>query len=131
MNPELVEFEMPSPMHVLGNDIVYMPDFRKSFNRLFADKVYTAQEKAYCNRFTTSMLRFASTWAAKEASYKALKQAFPDRRYGFKKIEIVRHAVGQRPNLVLAGSSVKASLSISHAGEYVWATCLIDRNDIF
>lgn len=131
MNPELVEFEMPSPMHVLGNDIVYLPVFRKSFNRLFADKVYTEQEKAYCSSFTTPLLRFASTWAAKEACYKALKQAFPDRRYWFKKIEIVRRGVSRGPNLVLAGSLVKASLSISHDGDYVWSTCLIDRNDLY
>lgn len=131
MNLDLSDLCLDTPGHVLGNDLVFLPEFKKSFNTLFVDKVYTEREKAYCHQFNHSILRFASTWAAKEACYKALKQAFPNKRYWFSKIEIIRKGVGQRPGLVLCGDPVKASLSISHDGEYVWSTCLIDKRNFF
>lgn len=131
MNLDISDICLETPDSVLGNDLVFLPGFKNSFNTLFADKVYTEREKAYCYQFRNSILRFASTWAAKEACYKALKQAFPDNRFWFRKIEIIRNGVGQRPSLVLSGNPVKASLSISHDGEYVWSTCLIDKLDFY
>lgn len=129
MNIDISDLRLESTGHVLGNDLVFLPKFKNSFNPLFVNKVYTEREKDYCYQFSNSILRFASTWAAKEACYKALKQGCPEKRFGFRKIEIVRQGVGQRPSLVLTGTPVKASLSISHDGEYVWSTCLMDTLD--
>ena len=49
----------------LGNDLVYLPNFKQSFSELFKAKVYTDKEISYCNQFEDSLLRYASTWAAK------------------------------------------------------------------
>lgn len=112
----------------IGNDLVFMPNFELSFNPLFQEKVYTAKEVEYCNRFEESQLRFASTWAAKEAVYKAIKQLKPS-PISFKKIEIIRSVIGGKPNvnLPLSHKELIISLSISHDGDYVWAVAFVKK----
>jgi holo-[acyl-carrier protein] synthase len=58
----------------VGNDLVHLPTFLLSLTDLFKKKAYTPAEIAYCDQFAESALRYASTWAAKEAVYKAVKQ---------------------------------------------------------
>jgi len=113
----------------IGNDLVYLPDFSASFNDLFKKKVYTATEIAYCDAFENSVLRYASTWAAKEAVYKAIKQRDPS-TLGWKKIEIIRKKNAGQPQVIIHHSeaSYKISLTMSHDGDYVWAIALIDTD---
>ena len=112
----------------VGNDLVFLPDFRASFNDLFKNKVYTWNEISYCDRFHDAILHYASTWAAKEAVYKALKQIDPT-AIGWKKIEIIREKPGGRPMVVLHQNAVnyKIGLTIAHDGEYVWAIAFINQ----
>jgi len=113
----------------VGNDLVYLPDFKLSLTDLFKKKVYTPAEVDYCELFDDSLLRYASTWAAKEAVYKAVKQldaaALP-----LKKIEILREKPGGRPFVILHKHSgrFKISLTISHDGDYIWAVALTEIN---
>ena len=113
----------------VGNDLVFIPDFKASFNELFKNKVYTLAEMAYCDQFENPILHYASTWAAKEAVYKAIKQidasSFP-----FKKIEILREKPQGRPHVILHKNPNRfnISLTISHDGEYIWALALIEIN---
>jgi holo-[acyl-carrier protein] synthase len=111
----------------VGNDLVFIPDFKASFNDLFKNKVYTENEIAYCSQFDDSLLRYASTWAAKEAVYKAVKQVDP-KVLGPKSIEIIREKIAGRPHVVIHKDHFifKISLTISHDGDYVWAIALID-----
>lgn len=112
----------------IGNDVVYIPDFSKSFNPLFQKKVYTLKEIHYCELFEDKLLRYASTWAAKEAVYKAIKQINPS-PISFKKIEILRSKIGGKPsaNLPFLYKNLNISLTISHDGDYVWALALIQK----
>jgi phosphopantetheine--protein transferase-like protein len=114
---------------VIGNDLVFIPNFQLSFTDLFIKKAYTDAEIAYCGQFADSLLRYASTWAAKEAVYKALKQ-IDKSTLGWKKIEIVREKNAGQPNVVLHNKpgTFKISLTISHDGDYVWAIALVDKN---
>ncbi|MBI1223494.1 MAG: 4'-phosphopantetheinyl transferase superfamily protein [Bacteroidetes bacterium] len=119
-------------MNLLGNDIIYLPHFKDSLNASFIRRVYTEEEKAYCHRFNEPLLRFASTFAAKEAVYKALKQWNTKISIPWKKIEIQRARIAGIPTVHLTGDmpeAVKFSLSISHDGDYVWALalCMIDE----
>jgi len=118
-----------APNFKVGNDLIFIPDFSASFNDLFKKKVYTAGEIAYCDQFNDSLLRYASTWAAKEAVYKAIKQFDPS-TLGWKKIEITRNKPAGQPQAIIhkdnAGFNI--SLTISHDGDYVWAIALIDTN---
>jgi phosphopantetheine--protein transferase-like protein len=113
----------------VGNDLVFIPDFKASFNDLFKNKVYTPAEIAYCNQFDNAILHYASTWAAKEAVYKAIKQV-DTATLGWKKIEIVRQKAGGKPQVIIHQNPdrFKISLSISHDGDYAWAIALIDTN---
>jgi holo-[acyl-carrier protein] synthase len=112
-----------------GNDLVYLPNFQSSLTDLFKKKAYTPAEIAYCDSFNDSVLRFASTWAAKEAVYKAVKQLDP-KALSWKKIEIIREKPGGRPHVILHQGPGKfnVGLTISHDGDYVWAIAFIEFN---
>ncbi|MCY1528783.1 phosphopantetheine--protein transferase domain protein [compost metagenome] len=112
----------------VGNDIVFIPDFFKSLTPIFKDKVYTNSEIAYCDQFNDSLLRYASTWAAKEAVYKAIKQ-LDNAVLPWKKIEINRDKVGGKPQVSLHTGQefISISLSISHDGEYAWAIAIAEK----
>ncbi len=111
----------------MGNDLVFIPEFTNSFNSLFQQKVYTQAEIAYCEQFNQRLLRYASTWAAKEAVYKALKQI--NITISFKNIEITRTKIAGIPgvNLPEELANLKISLSISHDGDYAWSVAIIKK----
>lgn len=109
-----------------GNDLVFVPGFEASLTPGFKNKVYTNAEMAYCDQFADSLLRYASTWAAKEAVYKAVKQ-LDKSTAGWKNIEIIREKIGGRPHVVLHQSqlaNISVSLSITHDGDYAWAVAI-------
>ena len=110
----------------VGNDIVYMPDFQKSWNDLFKKKVYLENEIEYCELFDEPIIRYASTFAAKEAVYKAVKQ-LDKTPFGWKEIEILRLKISGEPQVILHKhkSKFNISLTISHDGDYVWALALV------
>lgn len=120
---------IPTKDFALGNDLVFLPDFKLSFNNLFQQKVYTPAEISYCELFEDHILRYASTWAAKEAVYKAVKQIY-NKALPFKKIEILREKISGKPEVKLPDDykNLHISLSISHDGEYVWAVSIIKKN---
>ena len=122
----LVEALNTNQEFAVGNDVVFFPSFTQSFNPLFQNKVFTEQEIAYCEQFDQPLLRYASTWAAKEAVYKAVKQIEP-KPLAFKKIEIFRDKIGGKPTVSLPHSYAhfKISLSISHDEDYVWAVAIL------
>ncbi|WP_276360153.1 holo-ACP synthase [Daejeonella sp. H1SJ63] len=111
----------------VGNDLVHIENFRLSLSDLFKNKVYTPSEIAYCESFDDSLQRYASTWAAKEAVYKAIKQ-LDTSTLGWKKIEINRAQKAGMPTVVLPAhfKNFEVSLTISHDGEYTWALALIN-----
>ena len=114
----------------VGNDIVFLPDFKHTWNELFKNKAYTNREISYCEQFDDPLLRYASTWAAKEAVYKAIKQL--DRTStGFKTIEIIREKPAGQPQVHISNREQKfqLSLSITHDGEYVWAVAIANLNE--
>ncbi len=113
----------------VGNDLVFIPDFKSSFNNLFKNKVYTPAEITYCDQFDDAVLRYASTWAAKEAVYKAIKQTDTS-TLGWQKIEIIRDKPAGPPRVIIHKhpGAFKISLTISHDGDYVWAIALIEPN---
>jgi holo-[acyl-carrier protein] synthase len=131
MNSELlksVEELTSGQKFAVGNDLVFIPDFKHSLNPLFKSKTYTAAEIAYCDRFDDSLLRYASTWAAKEAVYKAVKQ-IDAATLPWLKIEIIREKIGGRPHVILhrnPANPVKVSLTLSHDGDYAWAIAIAE-----
>lgn len=109
----------------VGNDLVHLPGFASSFNELFRNKAYTAEEIAYCESFAEPLLRYASTWAAKEAVYKSVKQIRPE-PLAFSRIMILRDKIAGMPTVKLpqSYSDLRISLTISHDGDYVFAIAI-------
>ena len=113
-----------------GNDVIFLPHFQDSLTDSFIRRVYTSGEKSYCNSFREASLRYASTFAAKEAIFKALKQWEEGLTIPWKQIEIIRDKIAGKPTVNLfngAGPAFDTSLSISHDGDYVWAIALISK----
>jgi holo-[acyl-carrier protein] synthase len=112
----------------VGNDLVFIPNFKNSLTPEFQNKVYTTNEIAYCEQFDDSLLRYASTWAAKEAIYKAVKQ-LSDAVLGWNKIEIVREKIAGKPSVILHQypGQYQISLTIAHDGDYVWAIAIVEK----
>lgn len=113
----------------VGNDLVFIPDFKQSLTDLFKKKTFTAGEISYCEQFDDSLLRYASTWAAKEAVYKAVKQINPA-ALPWKGIEITREKIAGRPDVKFQKQPAGVgplSLTISHDGDYAWAIALVER----
>lgn len=114
--------------YAIGNDLVFIPDFKHSLTDQFKNKVYTEAEIAYCDLFDDSLLRYASTWAAKEAAYKAVKQ-LDSSPLSWKKIEILHDKIAGKPTVIIhqpAFNPANISLTISHDGDYAWAIALIE-----
>jgi holo-[acyl-carrier protein] synthase len=113
----------------IGNDIIYLPGFKKSLTPEFIDKVFAPEELTYILAFSEPVLRYASTFAAKEAVYKCSKQVYPHQTIAWKKIKILRKKTAGTPEVYIespdAISHHKISLTISHDKDYVWAIALV------
>lgn len=126
INDTILELKLQD--FAVGNDIVFLPDFSASFTELLQRKVYTLDEIGYCERFDQPLLRYASTWAAKEAVYKAVKQLY-QQPLAFKNIEITRSKIAGIPRVILPEnlSDLEISLSITHDGDYACAIAIAKK----
>ncbi len=123
INDTILELKLQD--FAVGNDLVFLPDFKASFTDLFQKKVYTSKEVEYCEHFDQPLLRYASTWAAKEAVYKAVKQLY-QHPLGVKNIEITRAKIAGIPKVTLPQGfpDLEISLSITHDGDYASAIAI-------
>lgn len=84
----------------------------------FAQRVFTEQERDYCERMTRPAMHYAARFAAKEAFAKALGTGFSTETHS-KDIEIVRQSSGQ-PTMELTTKALDAMQS--RGGEKVWVS---------
>ena len=109
----------------LGNDLVDIDRIRQTIARQprFVERVYTPQERAYCDQRRDPAERYAARFAAKEAVLKALGTGLGGA--DFHDIEVVRLSSG-KPELVLSGRAATAAvelgvvewlITISHSDE--------------
>jgi holo-[acyl-carrier protein] synthase len=119
----------------IGVDLVNIPRLRDVIERWqdrFLERVFTAQEIAYCRARRDPVPHFAARFAAKEAGLKALGTGL---RLGVNWRELeVRRERGQAPELVLLGRSKEIGrsrggsrmlLALSHEGEYALAQAML------
>lgn len=111
----------------VGNDIIYLPNFKQSLTPEFIARVYTQEELQYCRQFDEPVLRYASTWAAKEAVYKAIKQIDDTIKLWWPDIEILRNKPQGKPTASITKLTLplQITLSIAHDGDYVWAVAVV------
>ena len=110
----------------LGLDVVEIARMERILARTpsFATKVFSDEERAYCDATAHPAVHYATRFAAKEAVVKALGTGFSD-GIGVRDIEVRRNAKG-RPYVVLSGRAraiaegiglqeMPISLSFTHA----------------
>ncbi len=114
-------------MKAIGVDIIETKRIEQSITRFgdrFLERVYTAQELAYCQGRISSL---AARWAAKEATAKALGTGIGD--ISWQEIEVVNEA-NYRPTLRLYGAAAELAaqlgltefaISLSHTKDYAVA----------
>jgi holo-[acyl-carrier protein] synthase len=108
----------------LGVDIAEVERVKAAIERhgeTFLRRIYTAQEREYCEQFRNKFERYAGRFAAKEAAMKALGTGWR-RGVRWADLEVVREQSG-RPTMALSGEAGKIaaelgvrriSLSITH-----------------
>lgn len=115
---------MPS----LGTDIERISRIERVMARTpaFAERVFTAAERAYCDSRGRPAQHYTARFCAKEAFAKALGVPI-----SWQEVEVTRdqHApprirVHGRAATLLSGRAVR--LSLSHAGDYAIATVLVE-----
>lgn len=97
----------------------------------FLDRVFTAGEQAYCQKFRDSNISFAGRWAAKEAISKALGTGW-SRGIAWTDLEVLNLPDG-KPEVYLHGPALKIAaelgiekvlISISHIDQTAVAFAL-------
>ena len=121
----------------LGIDLVDIARMKRILERTnsFAEKVFSEQERAYCDARANPEAHYATRFAAKEAVVKALGTGF-SRGITVRDIEVVRNAKGA-PRVVLHGraaeiareqgvQSLPISLSFTHDEAVACAMAITD-----
>lgn len=121
----------------IGIDIVEVYRIRETISRTarFAERVYTPEERAYCEaKGAAAAQSYAARFAAKEAFLKALKTGWRG-KITWHDIEIVSGKDGV-PSLEIRGEAKKIfdqlganriHLSISHTTEHAVAQIILER----
>jgi holo-[acyl-carrier protein] synthase len=119
-----------------GIDVVEIERIAHSIERYgarFLERIFTADEIAYCQRRKNCAESFAARFAAKEAGAKALGTGI---QHGVTWTELeVRRAPGQRPALHFSGRALeiaerlgvkRVSLSLTHGKSVAIATVMLE-----
>ena len=122
----------------IGIDIVEVYRIRDTIARTprFAERVFTAQERIYCeSRGAAGPASFAGRFAAKEAFLKALKTGWRG-KITWHDIEVVLddagvpslNITGEAKRLLEAMGASRVHLSIAHTTEHAVAEVLLESN---
>ena len=120
-----------------GIDIAEVPRIAEAiarFGERFLQRVFTEDERRYCDSKANRMERYAARFAAKEASMKALGTGW---NYGvrWRDIEVHRQP-GRRPTIRFHGKAAEfaarlratnVALSISHTPEQAIASVILEN----
>ena len=121
----------------IGIDIIEVARIREVLLRTprFADRVYTAAERAYCDsRGVVAAQHYAVRFAAKEAALKALQTGWRG-GISWQDVEISAHESGA-PYLIFRGEvlavfekfrATATHLSMSHTTEHAIAQVILER----
>ena len=94
----------------LGVDIVALNRMRAVLERspAFKERVFTAEERAYCDATPNPVSHYACRFAAREAVVKALGTGFFQSGVGYRDVSVRRTPSG-RPQVVLTGGAKEAA----------------------
>ncbi|MEN8774145.1 MAG: holo-ACP synthase [Akkermansiaceae bacterium] len=119
----------------IGIDVVEVSRIRSSideFGQKFLNRIFTDQEREYCQRQKRPELHFAARFAAKEAISKAFGTGI-GKDVGWLDMEIIRKASGE-PEVSLTGAAAQCAkdrgvaqvmVSLTHAKHYAAANAVV------
>ena len=127
------------PLAGIGVDMVEIARMEKVLGRRpnFAKRVFTDEERAYCDRMARPAKHYAARFAAREAVLKALGTGFSG-GIGFADVSVVR-GEGGRPAAVLAGRArevadelgvLEVALSISYTHDLAVANAVAMTDEV-
>ncbi|MEO6390655.1 MAG: holo-ACP synthase [Pyrinomonadaceae bacterium] len=119
-----------------GIDIIEVARIREALKRTarFVDRVFTPDERAYCDSRGGAAQHYAARFAAKEAALKALGTGWSG-GISWHDVEVMSRENGA-PYLVLSGGALEVfhrltgrhlHLSMSHTNEHAIAQVIIER----
>jgi holo-[acyl-carrier protein] synthase len=124
----------------IGIDIVEIMRLEKAFAQPHGERlrqrIFTAQEIAYCEQTARKSERYATRFAAKEAARKAIGAATPVTALGWHEVEIISSTEGA-PQLELHGRAAelakqlqisRAHVSLSHGNEQAIAFVVLEKD---
>jgi holo-[acyl-carrier protein] synthase len=103
----------------------------KEFGERFLERVFTAEERAYCSKQKRPELHYAARWAAKEAVSKAFGTGIGE-EVAWTEVEVLRGDAGE-PSLRLHGAGKEfaerkgikeVKISLTHAKHYAAANAV-------
>ncbi|MFA5393070.1 MAG: holo-ACP synthase [Candidatus Ratteibacteria bacterium] len=121
----------------IGVDIVSIVDMSgalKRFGGRFKNRLFTEAEQQICEEKHIPSVHYSGKFAAKESFLKALQR---ENRGGIRWREMeVLNSPGGQPYFRFSGTAgktlekngLRASISLSHSGEYAIAFCLIQKS---
>jgi len=121
-------------VHGIGIDVVEVDRISTAIARhggAFLAKIFTAEERAYCDSHKNPALHYAARFAAKEAAAKALGTGIGGRA-GLHDLVVVHDANGA-PKLRLSGKAAEFArgigvteiqISLTHARQYAAANAI-------
>ncbi len=123
----------------IGVDLVEVARIESSITRLgeaFLERVFTADERAYCEKMSAPGPHFAARFAAKEAVSKAFGTGI-GAGFGFRDIEVQRRENGAPLILLHAGASelakrlgiIRIHLSLTHTDHQAVAYVIAEKCD--
>jgi len=86
------------------------------------NRLFTAGERAYCDRRGAPARHFAARFAAKEAAYKALSGSEEARHIHWQEIEVANSPLDGRPTLLLHGMAARRAAELGVAAIHVTLT---------
>lgn len=122
----------PESIQGVGTDIIDVRRIREAIDRhgdRFIDRLFTKNEKLYCQRYQDPILRYAGRFAAKEAILKALGTGLKP-EITWQEIEILNDRQG-KPEVQLSSRLKRLFpmthlfVSISHCEDYATATAIL------
>lgn len=121
----------------IGVDIVEVYRIRETIARTprFLERVFTAQEREYCeSKGVSAAQSYAARFAAKEAFLKAIQTGWRG-KITWQDIEVVSHENGV-PELIITGEAAailkerradRVHLSISHTNDHAVAQVILEK----
>jgi len=122
-------------LYGIGIDVVEVDRIESSlseFGEHFLDRIFTEEERAYCDRQKNRELSYAARFAAKEAIAKAFGTGI-GKSIGWRDMEIYRKDSGE-PTVILHGKAKELAeeigieevkISLTHAKHYAAANAVI------